>query len=116
MVRRVAVWPGRFELARRHGLADDGELDEFYPLDVGAQHVGATSFRYNTLPEQLTHVNSTTRELSSASNSTSIAFAPAAPISNTRSRRWRAPGTLADGFVRSRLATSSTSSRRRRTT
>lgn len=31
---------------------------EFYPLDVGAQHVGATSFSvYNTLPaEQLTYV------------------------------------------------------------
>ncbi|MBV9352953.1 MAG: AMP-binding protein, partial [Mycobacterium sp.] len=31
---------------------------EFYPLEVGAQHVGATSFSvYNTLPaEQLTYV------------------------------------------------------------
>jgi long-chain acyl-CoA synthetase len=31
---------------------------EFYPLEVGAQHVGATSFSvYNTLPaEQLTYL------------------------------------------------------------
>ena len=31
---------------------------EFYPLDVGAQHLGATSFSvYNTLaPEQLTYL------------------------------------------------------------
>lgn len=67
---------------------------EFYPLDVGAQHVGATSFSvYNTLPaEQLTYVfDNAGPRWSSASNSTSIAFAPAVCPSNTSSASMARP-------------------------
>lgn len=71
---------------------------EFYPLDVGAQHVGATSFSvYNTLPaEQLTyvcrqrgdqggHLRATVRRSRSRQRCAHRTH---------RLRRWRAPGTL----------------------
>jgi long-subunit acyl-CoA synthetase (AMP-forming) len=58
-VRRVAA--GLFGLGVRRGDTVSlmmANRIEFYPLEVGAQHVGATSFSvYNTLaPEQLTYV------------------------------------------------------------
>ncbi|MGO9034086.1 fatty acid--CoA ligase FadD11 [Mycobacterium sp.] len=58
-VRRVAA--GLAGLGVRHGHTVSlmmANRIEFYPLEVGAQHLGATSFSvYNTLPaEQLTYV------------------------------------------------------------
>jgi long-chain acyl-CoA synthetase len=58
-VRRIAAGLAGLGVRRGHTVSlMMANRIEFYPLDVGAQHVGATSFSvYNTLPaEQLTYL------------------------------------------------------------
>lgn len=80
---------------------------EFYPLDVGAQHVGATSFSvYNTLPaEQLTYVfdNAGTKVVICEQQYVDRVRASGVPIEHIVCVDGAPRHALADGFVRGRL-------------